>query len=1581
MFILNPKRYRIFSVLLLSITSFLLSPILYQNLPWIINLVHKVEAVEIIIDATIFDATDEYGPSPSVVFIDSDIGYIFYIDATAQDLAYSKTLNGGTTWSTANVIDTTAIGWTSVAVWYDQWTPGDTTGTKIHIAASDDDSDDIFYTYLNTTDDSLRAAGVIMAVSGTTAITETTDGPPGITKGAGGDLFVSGNFTTTAGGKVSKSTNGGDNWTDISPTGWSTLRTDQIQLLPLLTDSDIIAIRADTANDDIDYQIYDEVADTWGGTWNTIGSLVDNATYDQWFSATLKKSTGDIFLTFANYTANAANDIEFWTYSNIDRDWSQGEDIFTDDATVMMPLPLMDIDNDNLYVAYLRGTLNSNVSVYYKELISGETSWTEELQVLSNPNTGDDYKALRGNFLSDKRLFLVYYDDDDNDLFGSTVVANGVSSASYIDTAIIDGTDEYNPSPSLAFLDNDVGYQFYVKNDTNLDATDEYGPSPSIVFTSATTGYSFSISTISQDLVYKKTIDGGLTWGGFIVINSSEIGWTSVAVWYDQWTPGDTTGTLIHIAASDDASDDIFYTNLNTTSDTLRSGGVITAVSGTGTITEAIDGPPGITKGAGGDLFVSGNFTTTAGGKVSKSTNGGDNWTDISPTGWSTLRTDQIQLLPLLTDSDIIAIRADTANDDIDYQIYDEVADTWGGTWNTIGSLVDNATYDQWFSATLKKSTGDIFLTFANYTANAANNIEFWTFNNTSRAWTAGTNVIAGNGTVLSPVPLVNESNGNLYVAYIRGTVGSSTRVYYKSSTDGGTTWSTESSSLGPILTDDYRYVRGSLLGTDNLYVVWYNDDTNTIRGNSLLSPFTYENSISGQSVVYRKTSNGGTTWGNPLSIAAANGTTSLAIWYDQWTPGDTTGTKIHVAFSDDTTDDYYYSSLDTSDDSFILPKAVLLGTAITEAQTGPPSITKGVGGDLFLTGQFTTTAGGQVAKSINNGVTWTDATPSGWSTNQADQIQLLPLLTGGDIIAIKAQIADHTIRYQVYDEATTDTWAGSWSNIGTLVDNTTYDQWFSASLRKSTGDIFLSFSNYIANAANDIEFWSFDDSSRGSGFTQKTNVLNDTLSAISPVPFINENNGDVYVAYLSGTLADQMSVYFKSSTDGGTTWSDQSPELNPGLQDDNKNIRGNLLSYNRLYVVWYNDDLNSLMGNTISTFTVVSNNPPSFTSFSNDGPKNPGTTITFSTVASDIDVENVKLVVCKTSGISGTACDGGGADTWCSSSLVASNPSCEHSINSVMPDTTYNAYPYIFDERNLASDSSTQATNVTFSINNVAPVVSTVTINGGAAINLAANTTQAVSLTATVTDNNSCDGGEIASILGYAYRSGIGYSGCDTLGEADSNNCYPEVSCSVVGGSCTGTTDASADYNCIANLQYYSDPTDDNTKFPTEYWMSSIKATDNNSATSTSEVSVGVKLNSLIAFNITTEVNYGSLSVGQSNDPLDRTTVITPTGNVGLDHEVYGPANMCTDFPICSGGTIPISYQKYSLVSSTSYTSASTLSTTSTEIETNVPKVTTGTPTTRSIWWGMLVPDGTSPGTYDGDISITGIKGETINW
>ena len=408
--------------------------------------------------------------------------------------------------------------------------------------------------------------------------------------------------------------------------------------------------------------------------------------------------------------------------------------------------------------------------------------------------------------------------------------------------------------------------------------------------------------------------------------------------------------------------------------------------------------------------------------------------------------------------------------------------------------------------------------------------------------------------------------------------------------------------------------------------------------------------------------------------------------------------------------------------------------------------------------------------------------------------------------------------------------------------------------------------------------------------------------------------------------------------------------------------------------------------GDSGSPFEV--NHAPGFTLAGiTDSTVDPGVGAVWTTTSSDTDTsgtaDTVKLLVCKTTGISAGACDGGGSDTWCSSSLVASNPTCTYNVPSVSPDTdNIAAYVYIVDSHNFPATGAYQASNVPFTINNVAPTVSAVTINGGAAIDLTESSTKAVSLTATVSDNNSCYGTELTTIYGYAYRSSVAYTGCDTAGEANTNRCYPEVTCTVDGGTCTDNTDASANYTCTVNIQYYAVPTDTATQYPDDTWLSTIKAIDDDTASNNTTVGAGVEMNSLTAASITNGINYGSLAVGESNDPLNQTTTTTPTGNVGLDHEVSGAANMCTDYPTCSVGTpIGVAYEKYALASLTAYSSGSVLSTSAVETELNVAKPTTGSPTAKDTWWGILIPAGTVSGTYSGANTLTAVKGEIVSW
>lgn len=402
--------------------------------------------------------------------------------------------------------------------------------------------------------------------------------------------------------------------------------------------------------------------------------------------------------------------------------------------------------------------------------------------------------------------------------------------------------------------------------------------------------------------------------------------------------------------------------------------------------------------------------------------------------------------------------------------------------------------------------------------------------------------------------------------------------------------------------------------------------------------------------------------------------------------------------------------------------------------------------------------------------------------------------------------------------------------------------------------------------------------------------------------------------------------------------------------------------------------------GGTGSPFKV--NHAPTFATISNDGPADPGDDVIWSTNSSTTDgdtdttADTVKLVVCKTAGISGNDCDGGAGDRWCASSFVANNPSCTYSVPTPNAAGSNDAYVYLVDSHDFAATGGNQGSNSSFTVSNVAPVVSGVTLNGGSDITLTEGTTTSITIAGTITDNNSCQ--DISSVVTSLYRSSVSFASCDTVGESDDNFCYADVSCSVVGSgnTCTGASDASADYECSISVQYFADPTDTNTEYPTDTWLTTIDATDGSLSDNT-EVSAGVEMNSLVGYDVTGSIAYGNLDVGEKNDPLDKTTTITATGNVGLDEELSG-----TDMDDGGVNTIGVAYQKHALATATAYASGTSLSGSATEYELNCQKTTaSGSPQTKNTWWGLEIPAGTVPGSYSGTNTVTAVKGETADW
>lgn len=385
-----------------------------------------------------------------------------------------------------------------------------------------------------------------------------------------------------------------------------------------------------------------------------------------------------------------------------------------------------------------------------------------------------------------------------------------------------------------------------------------------------------------------------------------------------------------------------------------------------------------------------------------------------------------------------------------------------------------------------------------------------------------------------------------------------------------------------------------------------------------------------------------------------------------------------------------------------------------------------------------------------------------------------------------------------------------------------------------------------------------------------------------------------------------------------------------------------------------------------------IVNHAPNFTANGATANANPGGTITFTTTASDPNTvgtnDTVKLFICSTNSATSSGC---AATTYCSAGLTASNPTCNYNIPSVNAPGINNYYAFIYDNHNMAAASSRSGT---FSVNNVAPVVTNVATDiGSSTLTLTESSNTDVVLTATITDNNSCQ-----NILDYKALAFL-MEEAPACEDEEEGNYDPEqcvsntaVNCSISSGNlCTGPTDPSMDIECTIAFPHYSEATVSGSRFAADIWWIGAKAYDTGTA---GENHVEVEIDMLAALNVTSSINYGSLNANQNTGATNQSTIISPTGNVGLDVEISG-TNM-----INGANTIPVGNQRYS-TSTFTYPSGTALSSSPANVEVNIPKPTPSLIPFASVYWGLGTPAIIAAGTYSGTNYITGVVGETAQW
>jgi len=393
-------------------------------------------------------------------------------------------------------------------------------------------------------------------------------------------------------------------------------------------------------------------------------------------------------------------------------------------------------------------------------------------------------------------------------------------------------------------------------------------------------------------------------------------------------------------------------------------------------------------------------------------------------------------------------------------------------------------------------------------------------------------------------------------------------------------------------------------------------------------------------------------------------------------------------------------------------------------------------------------------------------------------------------------------------------------------------------------------------------------------------------------------------------------------------------------------------------------------VGDDSSPFYI--NHAPSFSSVSTtDDDKDPGEDYTITAVVTDGDSlggnDELRMYVCSTdSWATSTGC---AAEQYCYATSTSPNVSCTYATGTIAKDGDWDYYAFVEDWHDMAATGNSQ-TN-TYTINNVAPGVSSVLINGGQDIEVnmrGMDEVVASSSSVSVTDNNGCQDIQGATSTIY-WSSATGEYGCSQ----DDNDCYPigSTHCTVVAGTCGDTSpDATASYICTTTIAYHAIPTDGsggNYPYAGTSWLASLTVYDEALYTTATSVS-GVDVVTLTALDISEdEVPYGTVKGGQNTGSVNATTTVMNLGNSPLDS---GIDVNDMDKDDMTANSIEAENQ-YFATSTFTYGSGDTYAveeaSSTLQFDIEAVKPTSGSAVTDQIFWGIGIPAGKPSGTYTG--------------
>ncbi len=381
-------------------------------------------AVDVTIEASALQYTDANAFRGGTFWTTTLIGYVVYINSSA-DLKYNKTTDGGASWGGATNIFTGTV---DVYDCYADWQVDGDAGAKIHIAYMDSSAAQVRYVYLDTSSDTVGGGDLIVAIVGITLAAARQQESISITKTRGGNFAIAyAWFNGSASNSAFYTSPDADTWTSKTDPRASEQPADYVQLHPanLADSNDLWALYVDASANAISLKTYDNSENSWSEA--AIATMTETTVV--WgFDGQIRLSDGNLILAFWNaYDASTA-DLQVYDIANA-ASITALTNIITNEAESIGASVFINQVNNDIYVTYFSGTAaGSLVAAFYQKSTDGGTNWGGE--VAMQVDAEDDERWISAGCMKASlggKFQPVWFNDDLNDIFTNS--GNGVSIA------------------------------------------------------------------------------------------------------------------------------------------------------------------------------------------------------------------------------------------------------------------------------------------------------------------------------------------------------------------------------------------------------------------------------------------------------------------------------------------------------------------------------------------------------------------------------------------------------------------------------------------------------------------------------------------------------------------------------------------------------------------------------------------------------------------------------------------------------------------------------------------------------------------------------------------------------------------------------------------------------------------------------------------------------------------------------------------------------------------------------------------------------------------------------------------------